>query len=326
MEAANRKTFLQKFIRWTLWVFISLFILLNALSAVHAYKFTHYYDSLPAAKPAAERTWWDNAKPLITGINAAKKKITEYPSRPYETVWLETKDKIRLEAWNIKVDSAIGTIIMFHGHGNNKAGILKEAEAFWQMGFNTFMIDFRAHGNSSGNTTTIGAKETEDVLAAYNYIKPATDKPVILYGVSMGAAAVLHAMEQTNIDPDKLILEMPFGSLKEAAEGRLKLMHVPAEPMGTLLTFWGGIENGFWAFDYKPCMDARTVDCPVLLQWGAKDPRVKRSETECIYRNLYSGDKQLVVYDEAGHESLLKKQPEKWMRTVSRFLQDTTSE
>jgi alpha-beta hydrolase superfamily lysophospholipase len=318
----EKKSFLRRFIKGCLWTVATVFVLLNINAAVHAYKFTHFYDSLPASKAEAEKTWWDKTGPLITGIDAAKKKITEFPSRSYETVILTTRDGLKLEAWDINIDSAKGTLIMFHGHGNNKAGILKEAEAFWQMGYNTLMVDFRAHGNSGGHTSTIGAAEVQDVLAAWNYIKPKTRKPVILYGISMGAASILHAMAQTNIDPDKLILEMPFGSLKQAVSGRLKLMHVPAEPMSTLLTFWGGVEHGFWAFNYKPFRDAQTVDCPVLLQWGAHDPRVKRSETESIYRNLSSLDKQMVVYEEAGHESLVKKQPGKWIRTVGKFLDE----
>lgn len=319
-DAPQKKSFRKRILRSLLWTVTIVIILMNALAAVHAYKFTHFYDSLPAPKPLAEQSWWDKTKPLITGIDAAKLKIREYPSRPYKIVTLTTKDDIQLEAWDVPVDSSKGTVVMFHGHGSNKAALLKEAEAFWQMRYSTLMVDFRAHGNSGGNTCTIGEKEVMDVIAAYTYARSITDSAVILYGMSMGASTVLHAMEKTNIDPDKLILEMPFGTLKEAVSGRLKLMHVPAEPMSTFLTFWGGVEHGFWAFGYKPSMDARSVDCPTLVQWGALDPRVKKSEIDAVYKRLQSYDKQMVVYNEAGHESLIKKQPEKWYRTVSRFL------
>lgn len=321
--ATTHPSFFRRLIKWLLWALCIIFILMNVLASVHAYKFTHFYDSLPPAKPLAEQTWWDKTKPIFTGINAAKKHNKDFPTRKYETVTLTTKDNLQLEAWSVPVDSSKATIIMFHGHGSNKSGIVKEADAFADMGYSTFLVDFRAHGGSSGNVCTIGEEEVKDVLCVYEYVRKNTSQPVYLYGMSMGAATILHTMAKTNIDPDKLILEMPFGALQDAVNGRLKLMGVPAQPMGTLLTFWGGVEHGFWAFSYKPRVDAREVSCPVLIQWGEKDTRVKRSEVESIYRRLSSGDKQLVVYPEAGHESLYKKEPEKWMRTVQRFLKET---
>lgn len=98
------------------------------------------------------------------------------------------------------------------------------------------------------------------------------------------------------------------------------MMGLPAEPFGTLVTFWGGVEQGFWAFNFRPCESVKKVYCPVLLQWGKKDPRVTWEETECIFNQLASGEKKLVVYPTAAHESLFKKEPQRWMDEVSRFL------
>jgi hypothetical protein len=59
----------------------------------------------------------------------------------------------------------------------------------------------------------------------------------------MGAAAVSKAINDYPLQPSKIILEMPFGSLLEAAEGRIKIMKLPPEPLATLITFWGGTEH-----------------------------------------------------------------------------------
>ena len=59
---------------------------------------------------------------------------------------------------------------------------------------------------------------------------------------------------------------MPFGSLPDAVKGRVKIMGLPQEPISTLLTFWGGVQNGFWAFNLKPSEYAKKIKCPVLLQ------------------------------------------------------------
>ena len=112
---------------------------------------------------------------------------------------------------------------------------------------------------------------------------------------------------------------MPYGSILQAGEGRIKMMHLPAEPLATLVTFWGGVEHGFWGFGMKPTQFAKKINCPVLMQWGANDPRVTRGEIDAIYNNIPSV-KKLVVYDSSAHESLCKKETEKWKKEVSDFL------
>jgi pimeloyl-ACP methyl ester carboxylesterase len=89
--------------------------------------------------------------------------------------------------------------------------------------------------------------------------------------------------------------------------------------LATFITFWGGTEHGFWAFNMKPSEFVKQIKCPVLLQWGRHDPRVQQEETDLIYANI-SAPKKLVVYENCGHESLCEKEPAKWTATVSEFL------
>ncbi len=70
----------------------------------------------------------------------------------------------------------------------------------------------------------------------------------MLWGISLGAATITRAVYEYDCKPEKIILELPFGSIEQAVQARLRMMHLPEEPLATLLTFWGGIENGFWAF------------------------------------------------------------------------------
>ena len=70
----------------------------------------------------------------------------------------------------------------------------------------------------------------------------------------------------------------------------------------------------------KPAEFVKKIKCPVLLQWGANDVRVSKKETMEIYSNLDT-QKKLVIYNYSGHESLCKKENEKWLAEVSDFLQ-----
>jgi alpha-beta hydrolase superfamily lysophospholipase len=258
---------------------------------------------------------------LLVGVKYAKSKVVDSFQVKHETISIITKDGLNLACWYAKADSnARGTVVMFHGHGSSKSGMIKEATAFHTLGWNVFMTDFRAHGNSEGNTCTIGYDESKDVQAAYSYVNASGEKNIVLWGISLGASTILSAMDQFNIKPSKLILEMPFGTLQDGVKGRLRMMHIPVEPMSTLLTFWGGVEQRNWGFDFRPQDFASKVNCPVLLQWGINDPRVTKDETHAIYKNLASHNKFLMLYVQSGHQSLCKNENVKWMSTVGDFL------
>ncbi|MEI8074525.1 MAG: alpha/beta fold hydrolase, partial [Bacteroidota bacterium] len=231
---------LAKLLKRILIFFVGIFVLLNIMAAFHAYKFTHFYAGIPQVKKPEQMSFSEKASAIFVGVKYSKSKVVDSFQVKHETITLKTKDSVRLESWYAKADSnAKGTVVMFHGHGSSKSGIIKEATAFHEMGWHVLMTDFRAHGNSEGEVCTIGYDESKDVKAAYDFVKASGEKNIVLWGISLGASTILSAMDQFNIKPNKLILEMPFGTLKEGVTGRVKMMHIPAEPMSTLLTFWG---------------------------------------------------------------------------------------
>jgi esterase/lipase len=291
------------------------------MAAFHAYKFTHFYAGIPPAKKPDQMSFLEKTAAILVGVKYSKSMVVDSFQVKHETIIIKTDDSLKLESWYAKVDSnAKGTILMFHGHGSSKSGMIKEATAFHEMGWNVLMTDFRAHGNSEGEICTVGFNEAKDIKATYEYIKSGGEKNIVLWGISLGAATILTAMDHYNIKPNKVILEMPFGTLVEGVKGRLRMMHIPEQPLSTLLTFWGGVEQGNWGFDLRPEDFASKVNCPVLLQWGINDPRVTEKETNTIYQKLASHDKFLMKYIQSGHQSLCKNENSKWMSTVGEFL------
>jgi uncharacterized protein len=312
---------MKQFFKIILRSVVVVFILLNIIVAFHAYKFTHFYNNNEVTiKKQEEKNGWDKTKEILFGINAVKQQNSSASDSTYKTITLTTKDSIKLECWYIAADSAKGTVCMFHGHGGKKSGTNDEASIFHKLGYNTFQVDFRAHGNSGGNTCTIGYDESEDVKLAYDYIKNKGEEKIVLWGISMGASTITKAVKDYEINPQKIILEMPFGTIQDAAAGRLKMMGLPPQPLATLITFWGGVEHGFWGFGMKPQEYATSIKCPVLLQWGRNDPRVSKREEDILFKNISNTNKKFVVYETAVHESLCKKEPPKWEAEVAAFL------
>ena len=313
----------SKWLRKLGYLLLTVFIFLNVMMASQAYHLTHFFNNVPKPPKPEEMGIGSKTKAVLFGMSYPKSKVVDSLPIPHDTLRIQTEDSLQLECWHMHNDTVPvkGTVLMFHGHGSNKSAVIREAKAFYSMGWNVLLTDFRAHGNSAGEVCTIGANEAKDVKAVYEYAREKLqEKNIVIWGISLGASTTLHAMAQYNIKPNRVILEMPFATLHDAVKGRLRMMNLPAEPFAGLLTFWGGVEQGFWAFNLQPAEDAHAVSCPVLLQWGFKDPRVTEAETDKIFANLGTNQRTLMKYYQSGHESLLKKEPEKWRSMVGEFL------
>jgi len=135
----------------------------------------------------------------------------------------------------------------------------------------------------------------------------------------MGGVAIMKSIHDYDLKPSSIILECPFGSMYETVCARFKTMNAPTFPMAGLLVFWGGVQNGFWAFGHNPTEYAKKINCPTLLLYGPKDEKVSLKEINTIFQNL-KGKKKLRIYPNAGHENYLNDYKSKWIKDVNAFL------
>ncbi|SMB91037.1 Dipeptidyl aminopeptidase/acylaminoacyl-peptidase-like [Hymenobacter roseosalivarius DSM 11622] len=297
------------------------FVLVNAVAFFHAWRFTHFSDEAGAKQASPEQlSALQKATLLLTGVQNPKPVNQATPAFLYQTVLLDSPNG-RLEAWFSPVPNALGQVALFHGYTGDKSKLLTEAEFFRSQGFSVLLLDFAGNGGSEGVQTTVGYREADDVAAAFAFLKeqlPST--PLFLYGVSMGAVAILRAESELGVRPTAAILECPYGSMLQTAKNRFHALQVPAFPLANLLVFWGGVQNGFWAFDLDARAYASRIQTPTLLLYGLTDPRVTRQETDAIYAAL-SGPKQRRYFAGVGHEPYHSKHQVAWRSTIQRFLQ-----
>jgi pimeloyl-ACP methyl ester carboxylesterase len=307
---------IKKRIKTILWLFVIGFVLLNILAFVHAYKFTHYTNA-GEEESSYEIEAFNKLDLLLTGVDRPRPMADKWPDTAFQKVFIQSNKK--LEAWYIQVAKSRGSIILFHGYGGEKSSMLNKARVFNQLGYSTLLVDFRGAGGSEGNETTIGYKEAEEVRDCLNYIKAKGEKTIHLFGTSMGAVAIMRSISVYGIQPASIIIECPFGTMNQTVATRFKLMGIPGFPMSGLLMFWGGAQQGYWAFSHNPVEYASSITCPALLLYGEQDDKVSREEIDDIYTNL-KGVKQLKTYPLAGHENYLSKYKEQWTADVKGFL------
>lgn len=293
------------------WQFLLVvFFTLNVLSYAGAYVLTHFSSpghlGLGLLRPTSSKL------PIDIGLEYVTQRIPINQSE-----WLET--------WLISARpyTSKGTVLLFPGNASSKAKqLLAPAQVFHRLGYDTLLVDFRGVGGSSGNTTTLGAREAQDVALSINYAQRSQLKrPFILYGVSLGSAAILRAVAQEKIAPDAIILELPFARLLSAVKSRLRAMRIPTFPTAELLVFWGSIQHHFNGFAHNPVTYARQVNCPTLLMQGRLDKWTTVAEINQIFENL-RGSKQLVIFPKTGHNLLVTVDRPYWERSVNQFLEE----
>jgi pimeloyl-ACP methyl ester carboxylesterase len=308
----------RRYYRKLFYAFLLLFLLMNVVAYMHAYKFTHFTtDPVARTKDPKALSVISKLKVLATGVDNPKPKHQGVPVQSYTTV--SVKSTSRLECWSIQVPDAKGTVILFHGYSGEKSSLLTRSDKFLEQGYNTFLVDFTGSGGSEGSTTSVGFHEAIEVRDCFEYVRQTGEENIFLFGTSMGAAAILKAVGDHNITPLAIIMECPFGSLYATVCNRFRLMGVPAFPMAGLLTFWGGAQNGYWAFSHNPKAYAPSVTCPALLLYGEQDNRVSREEIDAIYAGL-AGNKILKTYPEEGHNIFTPANHDQWSSDVSDFL------
>ncbi|MBY0424370.1 MAG: lysophospholipase, partial [Cytophagales bacterium] len=254
----------MRFKLWA-WTLAVLFIIMNAVSMLHAYKFTHFIEGkIEKTKSPDKLSLIDKLQTLVLGVSNPKPKTKKHPSQPYKTVTLQSNKKI--EIWHITPQDSPhkGTVIIFHGYSGDKSSMLDRSDEFIHLGYHTLLVDFMGSGGSEGNQCTVGYKESENVKTVFDYLSAQGERNIYLYGTSMGAVAILKSIHDEGIKPKGIIIECPFGSMYQTTCARFKQMGVPCLPMAGFLVFWGGALNGFWALGHSPTAYAKKVNCPTL--------------------------------------------------------------
>jgi pimeloyl-ACP methyl ester carboxylesterase len=91
-------------------------------------------------------------------------------------------------------------------------------EFYRQANYDLFIFDYRGYGKSTGKIKS-QAQAENDVRIAWDFIAPQyKDKPVVIYGRSIGSALATELARQVN--PALLVLVSPFTSMVDIAKQR----------------------------------------------------------------------------------------------------------
>lgn len=262
-------------------------------------------------------------------VSPRRSKLLTTPASvkiPFESVSFHSADGTKLAGWYLPPSGKPkGVIVLCHGVDGNREDVLAPAAILHKHGYATMLFDFRARGESEGGHSTLGWKETDDLLAAIALVKSRPelkDVPIGLMGHSTGGAAVLMGASRCP-DVRAVIAESPFAQLDHAVDnhfsqvfGRMRLIfEVPSRWFGERLI-------GRSAAEISPVTDiSRIAPRPVLLIEDAEDRLCPPSETHALYEACIE-PKSIWTVPGAGHIQAINVQPKEFERRITAFLDE----
>ena len=242
---------------------------------------------------------------------------------PYESVTITSFDGCKLHGRYYHISDNAPIEILFHGYRSCALRDCSGGHALSRkMGFNALVVDQRAHGESGGQTITFGIKEHRDCLCWIQYCNNrfGNKKPIILSGLSMGAATVLMAANCTL--PDNvacIIADSPYSAPSEIIQKVCADMHYPVAFCRPFVHL-GALIFGRFRLNSLTAKQAVThASIPVLLIHGEEDRLVPCSMSYDIAKHCAS-HVHVETFPDAGHGLSYLIDPLRYERVVYDFL------
>ncbi len=215
-------------------------------------------------------------------------------------------------------------VILVHGYMGCAYEMVQYAKEFINMGYNTLLVDLRAHGKSEGNYIGMGWKDRKDLLIWINKLCTQNKEcKIILYGVSMGAATVMMTSGENIPKNVKLCIE-DCGYSSVEKEFKLILKNIKpciSSFLINLSSITSKIRAGYTFKEASTINQIKKSTIPILFIHGDQDRFVPFEMLDELY-NAANFPKDKLIIKNAGHVESSKVNPELYWKKICSFIEN----
>jgi dipeptidyl aminopeptidase/acylaminoacyl peptidase len=234
----------------------------------------------------------------------------------YRPVAFNTADGLNLQGWYIPSENG-AAIILGHGQGGNRTMLLNEAKILADQGYGVLLFDWRAHGKSDGNLSTMGANEQYDLIAALDFVSQQPDvnpEKIGALGFSAGAVTVSE-VAASDSRLKAVVVEAAYPTLRDVVYHRTQGLKL----LGTIAIYWTEFEAGIKVDSVQPV--ERLCDIsprPILLIYGGQDELVPADSAQRMI-DAACEPKELWIIESAGHGNYAQAAGDEYSRRLIAF-------
>jgi dipeptidyl aminopeptidase/acylaminoacyl peptidase len=222
------------------------------------------------------------------------------------------------------IDSGPGSpiVLLLHGVRADRSSMVPRAKLLEGHGFSVLLIDLQAHGETPGAAITFGHRESEDVVAARDWIRRrAPGRRIGVVGCSLGGASVLLGVQPSGFDA--VVLEEVYARISQAVENRVRIRLGPLSPIITpLLLMQFQPRLHIEPSELEPIRFIARLGAPVLVVAGSEDAHTTLAESLELFQAA-AEPKAMWVVEGARHQDFLAYDPRGYDAHVVEFLMET---
>lgn len=248
------------------------------------------------------------ARTSPTGDSLKAQKI------PFKKVRLTTRDGLELSAWYTAPGN--GTVILV-AHGYNDKRPENLYAMLTQHGYGVLAWDFRAHGDSDGEISTLGYNEQMDVEAALDFAlaQDGVDR-VGAWGGSMGGATVILAAAG-HPEIEAVVVDSAYPSLEDVLR-----LNMPIPLFQPLVGVWGEYYSGVEIDNVCPVDEIGEISPrPVFIIDGWEGGAIAMNSPYRLYAAARE-PKRIWVEEGVPHLGMLAYAPKEYTRKVINFFDE----
>lgn len=219
----------------------------------------------------------------------------------FESMRLSLSDGGETPAWLVEGRRADGpAVVVVHGFGDSRYGALTWAELLLPHASKLLFYDLRGHGEAESRNAHCGTTDIADLLAILDQLRP--DRPVVLFGYSMGGGIAIAAAAQDDAVAG-VIADGPYRLWDEPIRHHLRARRLPRWPF-VKLAEWAlrVMLPAFSPRRFDRAEHARRLRCPLLILHGDDDHLCPLASARALVDAAPDGE--LVVIEGGGHLDL----------------------
>lgn len=229
-----------------------------------------------------------------------------FQEQKFEEFEMINDRNFRLKAYLLKAEKP-SDIYVFCSHGYRNCGkgeFNLMAKFYHDKGYNVFLVDHQASGESDGTYIGFGYYEHRDCLKWLDYMLEifGEDIQIILHGVSMGSATVMLMNGEKLPENVKFtVADCGYTSAYDQFAHNAKSMHVPLFPVMNIANAFNRKISGYDFKDANPLEAVAKATLPMLFIHGGNDDFVPTYMVGKLYEACTSDDKKMLIVEGAGH-------------------------
>lgn len=193
-----------------------------------------------------------------------------------------------------------------HGYRNCGSGEFNRMAKFYHdKGWNVFLVDHQAAGESEGKYIGFGYHEYRDCLQWLDFMNNhfGSDIQIVLHGVSMGSATVMLMAGSGRLPANVkfVVADCGYTSAYDQFAHNAKGMHIPSFPIINAANFFNRVISGYDFKDASPLDAVKKATLPMIFIHGGNDDFVPTHMVNELYNACSSEHKELLIVEGAAH-------------------------